>query len=74
MNPEEQAYDAAGEALVDWVDTHQHSVDGPLLCTLMLDKALSLCFHCLGPEQAMKAVDELMREQIREHSEDTSQN
>ena len=28
MNPEEQAYDAAGEALVDWVDTHKDTVDG----------------------------------------------
>jgi len=73
-NPEEQAYDAAGESLVDWVDTHKDTVEGTLLCTLLLDKAIDVCFHCLGTDQTMKAVDEMMREKIRKYSEDPSQN
>ena len=74
MNPEEQAYDAAGEALVDWVDTHKDTVDGPLLCTLLLEKAIDVCFFCLGTDQTMKAVDAMMREKIREHAKDSSNN
>ncbi len=74
MNPEEQAYDAAGEALVDWVDTHKDTVDGPLLCTLLLDKAIDVCFFCLGTDQTMKAVDAMMREKIREHAKDPTNN
>lgn len=74
MNPEEQAYDAAGEALVDWVDTHKDTVDGPILCTLLLDKAIDVCFFCLGTDQTMKAVDAMMREKIREYAKDSSNN
>lgn len=74
MNPEEQAYDAAGEALVDWVDTHKDTVDGPILCTLLLDKAIDVCFFCLGTDQTMKAVDVMMREKIREYAKDPSNN
>ena len=74
MNPEEQAYDAAGEALVDWVDTHKDTVDGPLLCTLLLEKAIDVCFFCLGTDQTMKAVDAMMREKIREYAKDSSNN
>ena len=74
MNPEEQAYDAAGEALADWVDTHKDTVDGPLLCTLLLDKAIDVCFFCLGTDQTMKAVDAMMREKIREYAKDPSNN
>ena len=74
MNPQEQAYDAAGEALVDWVDTHKDTVDGPLLCTLLLEKAIDVCFFCLGTDQTMKAVDAMMREKIREHAKDSSNN
>ena len=74
MNPQEQAYDAAGEALVDWVDTHKDTVDGPLLCTLLLEKAIDVCFFCLGTDQTMKAVDAMMREKIREYAKDTSNN
>ena len=74
MNPEEQAYDAAGEALVDWVDTHKDTVDGPLLCTLLLEKAIDVCFFCLGTDQTMKAVDAMMREKIREYAKDSTNN
>ena len=74
MNPKEQAYDAAGEALVDWVDTHKGTVDGPLLCTLLLEKAIDVCFFCLGTDQTMKAVDAMMREKIREYAKDSSNN
>jgi hypothetical protein len=74
VNPEEQAYDAAGEAIVDWVDTHRHTVDGPLLCTLLLEKAIDVCFFCLGTDQTMKAVDVMMREKIREYAKDSSNN
>lgn len=74
MNPKEQAYDAAGEALVDWVDTHKDTVDGPLLCTLLLEKAIDVCFFCLGTDQTMKAVDAMMREKIREYAKDPSNN
>ena len=74
MNPKEQAYDAAGEALVDWVDTHKDTVDGPLLCTLLLEKAIDVCFFCLGTDQTMKAVDAMMREKIREYAKDSSNN
>tara|TARA_B100000519_G_scaffold157572_1_gene139143 strand:+ start:316 stop:540 length:225 start_codon:yes stop_codon:yes gene_type:complete len=74
MNPEEQAYDAAGEALVDWVDTHKDTVDGPILCTLLLDKAIDVCFFCLGTDQTMKAVDAMMREKIREFAKDSTNN
>lgn len=74
MNPEEQAYDAAGEALVDWVDTHKDTVEGPLLCTLLLEKAIDVCFFCLGTDQTMKAVDAMMREKIREYAKDSSNN
>ena len=74
MSPQEQAYDAAGEALVDWVDTHKDTVDGPLLCTLLLEKAIDVCFFCLGTDQTMKAVDAMMREKIREHAKDSSNN
>ena len=74
MNPEEQAYDAAGEALVDWVDTHKDTVNGPLLCTLLLEKAIDVCFFCLGTDQTMKAVDAMMREKIREYAKDSSNN
>lgn len=73
-NPEEQAYDAAGESLVDWVDTHKDTVEETLLCTLLLDKAIDVCFFCLGTDQTMKAVDAMMREKIRKRSEDPSQN
>jgi len=74
MNNEEQAYDAAGEALVDWVDTHKDTVDGPILCTLLLEKAIDVCFFCLGTDQTMKAVDAMMREKIREYAKDSSNN
>jgi|TARA_R100000084_G_C4546544_1_gene98070 hypothetical protein len=74
MNPKEQAYDAAGEALVDWVDTHKDTVEGPLLCTLLLEKAIDVCFFCLGTDQTMKAVDAMMREKIREYAKDSSNN
>ena len=74
MNPEEQAYDAAGEALVDWVDTHKDTVEGPLLCPLLLEKAIDVCFFCLGTDQTMKAVDAMMREKIREYAKDSSNN
>jgi len=74
VNPKEQAYDAAGEALVDWVDTHKDTVDGPLLCTLLLEKAIDVCFFCLGTDQTMKAVDAMMREKIREYAKDPSNN
>ena len=74
MSPQEQAYDAAGEALVDWVDTHKDTVDGPLLCTLLLEKAIDVCFFCLGTDQTMKAVDAMMREKIREYAKDSSNN
>ena len=74
MNPKEQAYDAAGEALVDWVDTHKDTVDGPLLCTLLLEKAIDVCFFCLGTDQTMKAVDAMMREKIQEYAKDSSNN
>ena len=74
MNPEEQAYDAAGEALVDWVDTHKDTVEGPLLCTLLLEKAIDVCFFCLGTDQTMKAVDAMMREKIREYAKDSANN
>ena len=74
MNPQEQAYDAAGEALVDWVDTHKDTVDGPLLCTLLLEKAIDVCFFCLGTDQTMKAVDAMMREKIQEYAKDSSNN
>ena len=74
MNPEEQAYNAAGEALVDWVDTHKDTVDGPILCTLLLEKAIDVCFFCLGTDQTMKAVDAMMREKIREYAKDSSNN
>ena len=74
MSPHELAYDAAGEALVDWVDTHKDTVDGPLLCTLLLEKAIDVCFFCLGTDQTMKAVDAMMREKIREYAKDSSNN
>ena len=74
MNPKEQAYDAAGEALVGWVDTHKDTVGGPMLCTLLLDKAIGVCFFCLGTDQTMKAVDAMMREKIREYAKDSSNN
>ena len=74
MSPQEQAYEAAGEALVDWVDTHKDTVDGPLLCTLLLEKAIDVCFFCLGTDQTMKAVDAMMREKIREYAKDSSNN
>lgn len=74
MNNEEQAYDAAGEALVDWVDTHKDTVDGPLLCIILLEKAISLSFYCLGHDTTMEAVDGLMRQMIQEHTEDSMNN
>jgi hypothetical protein len=49
-------------------------VEGTLLCTLLLGKAIDVCFFCLGTDQTMKAVDAMMREKIRKHSEDPSQN
>ena len=74
MNNEEQAYDAAGEALVDWVDTHKDTVDGPMLCTLLLDKAIDVCFFCLGSDKTLEAVDNMVREKIRKYSEGPSNN
>lgn len=65
---EEQHYNAAGEELVDWVDTHKDTVDGPILCTLMLEKTLDVLFFCLGTEQSMKLVDAQMRDKIKEYS------
>jgi len=63
---EEEHYDAAGEALVEWVGKHKETVDGPLLCSLMLDQAIDLCTFALGIDATMKAVDEIMREKIRD--------
>ena len=64
---EEQHYNAAGEELVDWVDTHKDTVEGPILCTLMLEKTLDVLFFCLGTEQSMKLVDAQMRDKIMEY-------
>ena len=50
------------------------TVDGPLLCTLLLEKAIDVCFFCLGTDQTMKAVDAMMREKIREYAKDSSNN
>ena len=71
---EEESYDAAEDALVDWVDTHKDTVDGTILCTLMLDKAIDVCFFALGADQTMKAVDAMMREKIREYGTDPERN
>lgn len=71
---EEEHYNAAGEALVDWVDTHKDTVDGTILCTLMLAKTIDVCFFALGTDQTMKAVDAMMREKIREYGTDPEQN
>ena len=71
---EKESYDAAGLALVEWVDTHRETVDGPILCTLMLDQAIDLCTFALGTEATMKAVDEIMREKIRERGDEHEQN
>jgi len=66
---EEDHYNAAGLELVDWVEKHKATVDGPLLCTLILDTAIDLNCFALGTEQAMESVDAMMREKIRKYSE-----
>lgn len=74
MNHEEQAYNAAGDALVDWIDTHKDTVEVPILATILLEKAIDGCLFCLGPDQTMKAVDAMMQEKIREYAKEPSNN
>jgi len=66
---EEDHYNAAGLELVDWVEKHKATVDGPLLCTLILDTAIDLNCFALGAEQAERSVKAMLREKIRKYSE-----
>tara|TARA_Y100001938_G_scaffold106341_1_gene145141 strand:+ start:51 stop:275 length:225 start_codon:yes stop_codon:yes gene_type:complete len=66
---EEDHYNDAGLELVDWVEKHKDTVDGPMLCTLILDTAIDLNCFALGTKQAMKSVDAMVREKIRKYSE-----
>lgn len=66
---EEDHYSTAGLELVRWVEKHKATVDGPLLCTLILDTAIDLNCYALGTKQAMKSVDAMMREKIRKYSD-----
>ena len=64
----EQKYNQAGESLVDWVEQCQEAeLDAAITSTLLLDSAIDLAFHVMGTEQAMEAVDTMMRLKIRKY-------
>ena len=65
---EETLYNRAGEKLVGWVEEcDDKGLHDELVATLLLDKAVSLSFHVFGSEKALEAVNEMMREKIRDH-------
>ena len=65
----EQKYSKAEDSLVDWVEQCQKAeLDAAITSTLLLDLAIDLCFHVMGAEKAMEAVDTMMRLKIREYN------
>ena len=65
----EQKYSKAEDSLVDWVEQCQKAeLDAAITSTLLLDLAIDLCFHVMGTEKAMEAVDTMMRLKIREYN------
>ena len=65
---DKQKYNKAGESLVDWVEQCKKAeLDAAITSTLLLDSAIDLCFHVMGTEKAMEAVDTMMRLKLREY-------
>ena len=72
---EQEQYDKAGLGLIDWVgDCEERKISPPLVCTLLLDKAIDLCFHIMGTSKAMEAVDAMMREKIKDYETNPENN
>lgn len=73
METQEQKYNKAGEAIVDWVEECEKAeLDVALTSVLLLDKAIDLSCTVMGVTKTMEAVDAMIRERIK--NEVTSQN
>ena len=56
---------------MDWVKRcEQAGLDADPTCILLLDSAIDLCFHVMGSEKTMEAVDTMMRKKIREYGDE----
>jgi len=73
VSKEEKNYNKAGELLVDWVENcDKMELTPPMACTLILSTAINLCFHTLGGEKTIEAIDIMVREEFQKIEDNIS--